>query len=151
MSFKLLNTISFESYGSFLEYSFFRSVTSIRGELVPFLVRKQFSKTFNTQNPSEDLESQKKEDLHASLGTFPLWITSLLLNSFILGIFLNWYREPQRWRIIGPPVPSLQSQWVFGKSPDIRSVINKTLKNFHVLIYDTKHTSYNSCVFNVNL
>ncbi|XP_056600343.1 translation initiation factor eIF-2B subunit gamma [Triplophysa dalaica] len=45
-----------------------KSVTSIRGELVPFLVRKQFSRTFNSQNTTEDLEkSQKKEDVHAGL------------------------------------------------------------------------------------
>lgn len=54
---------------------FCRSVTSIRGELVPFLVRKQFSRTFNSQNTTEDLEkSQKKEEVHAGLGKFLLLI-----------------------------------------------------------------------------
>ncbi|XP_055057770.2 translation initiation factor eIF2B subunit gamma [Misgurnus anguillicaudatus] len=44
-----------------------KSVTSIRGELVPFLVRKQFSKSLNSHNVTEDSESQKKEDVHANM------------------------------------------------------------------------------------
>jgi len=31
-------------------------------------------------------------------------------------------------------------EWVFAKSPEIRSVVNKTSKYFHVLIYDIEHT-----------
>uniref|UniRef100_A0A8C1AM02 Translation initiation factor eIF2B subunit gamma n=1 Tax=Cyprinus carpio carpio TaxID=630221 RepID=A0A8C1AM02_CYPCA len=42
-----------------------KSVTSIRGELVPFLVRKQFSKSLNSQNATEDAEkNQKQQDAH---------------------------------------------------------------------------------------
>uniref|UniRef100_A0A8C1LGZ0 Translation initiation factor eIF2B subunit gamma n=1 Tax=Cyprinus carpio TaxID=7962 RepID=A0A8C1LGZ0_CYPCA len=42
-----------------------KSVTSIRGELVPFLVRKQFSKSLNSQNATEDTEkNQKQQDAH---------------------------------------------------------------------------------------
>ncbi|XP_065132674.1 translation initiation factor eIF2B subunit gamma [Paramisgurnus dabryanus] len=44
-----------------------KSVTSIRGELVPFLVRKQFSKSLNSPNVTEDSESQKKEDIHVNM------------------------------------------------------------------------------------
>jgi len=38
-------------------------------------------------------------------------------------------------------------EWVFAKSPEIRSVVNKASKYLHVLIYDIKHTSYNLLVF----
>jgi len=38
-------------------------------------------------------------------------------------------------------------EWVFAKSPEIRTVVNKASKYFHVLIYDIKHTSYNLLVF----
>uniref|UniRef100_A0A7N6FAE6 Translation initiation factor eIF2B subunit gamma n=1 Tax=Anabas testudineus TaxID=64144 RepID=A0A7N6FAE6_ANATE len=41
-----------------------KSISSIRGELVPYLVRKQFSKTTNSQKPKDDTEdqNQKKTD-----------------------------------------------------------------------------------------
>uniref|UniRef100_A0A9J8AHG9 Translation initiation factor eIF2B subunit gamma n=1 Tax=Cyprinus carpio carpio TaxID=630221 RepID=A0A9J8AHG9_CYPCA len=46
-----------------------KSVTSIRGELVPYLVRKQFSKSLNSQNETEDSEkNQKQQDAHHNLG-----------------------------------------------------------------------------------
>jgi len=35
-------------------------------------------------------------------------------------------------------VPSLE--WVFAKSPEIRSLVNKASKYFHVLIYELEHT-----------
>uniref|UniRef100_A0A9J7X7Y9 Translation initiation factor eIF2B subunit gamma n=1 Tax=Cyprinus carpio carpio TaxID=630221 RepID=A0A9J7X7Y9_CYPCA len=45
-----------------------KSVTSIRGELVPYLVRKQFSKSLNSQNETEDSEkNQKQQDAHHNL------------------------------------------------------------------------------------
>jgi len=31
-------------------------------------------------------------------------------------------------------------EWVFAKSPEIRCVVNKVSKYFHVLIYDIEHT-----------
>jgi len=34
----------------------------------------------------------------------------------------------------------------FAKLPEIRPVVNKASKYFHVLIYDMKHTSYNLLV-----
>lgn len=47
-----------------------RSISSIRGELVPYLVRKQFSKTTNSQKIKDDTEdqNQKKTDGSASHG-----------------------------------------------------------------------------------
>uniref|UniRef100_A0A671RT81 Translation initiation factor eIF2B subunit gamma n=1 Tax=Sinocyclocheilus anshuiensis TaxID=1608454 RepID=A0A671RT81_9TELE len=45
-----------------------KSVTSIRGELVPYLVRKQFSKSLNSKNATEDTEkNQKQQDAHHNL------------------------------------------------------------------------------------
>lgn len=43
---------------------FLRSISSIRGELVPYLVRKQFSKAANSQKMKDDSEdqTQKKND-----------------------------------------------------------------------------------------
>lgn len=38
-----------------------KSVTSIRGELVPYLVRKQFSKSLNSQHVTEDSEKNQKQ------------------------------------------------------------------------------------------
>lgn len=38
-----------------------KSISSIRGELVPFLVRKQFSKTVNSQKTKDDVEDQKQK------------------------------------------------------------------------------------------
>jgi len=37
-------------------------------------------------------------------------------------------------------------EWVFAKSPEIRSEVHKASKYVHVLIYDIKHTSYNLLV-----
>lgn len=42
-------------------------------------------------------------------------------------------------------VSSSQSQWFFNRfldKPKLRSVVSKTCKLFHVLVYDIKHTSY---------
>lgn len=60
-----------------LPYAFiYRSVTSIRGELVPFLVRKQFSKSLNSKNATEDTEkNQKQQDAHHNLGKVSLVMT----------------------------------------------------------------------------
>ncbi|XP_030631063.1 translation initiation factor eIF2B subunit gamma [Chanos chanos] len=45
-----------------------KSITSIRGELVPYLVRKQFSKSANSQVNTEDNDqNQKKKDANANL------------------------------------------------------------------------------------
>uniref|UniRef100_A0A667WDR0 Translation initiation factor eIF2B subunit gamma n=1 Tax=Myripristis murdjan TaxID=586833 RepID=A0A667WDR0_9TELE len=52
-----------------------KSISSIRGELVPYLVRKQFSKTINGQKTKDDVEdqNQKKSDkLHISSRDEPL-------------------------------------------------------------------------------
>lgn len=38
-----------------------RSISSIRGELVPYLVRKQFSKTINSQKIKDDTEDQSQK------------------------------------------------------------------------------------------
>ncbi|XP_058500708.1 translation initiation factor eIF-2B subunit gamma [Solea solea] len=38
-----------------------KSITSIRGELVPYLVRKQFSKTTNSHRPKDDAEDQNQK------------------------------------------------------------------------------------------
>lgn len=38
-----------------------RSISSIRGELVPYLVRKQFSKTTNSQKIKDDTEDQNQK------------------------------------------------------------------------------------------
>lgn len=38
-----------------------RSISSIRGELVPYLVRKQFSKTVNSQKLKDDTDDQTQE------------------------------------------------------------------------------------------
>ncbi|KAL2097832.1 hypothetical protein ACEWY4_007039 [Coilia grayii] len=45
-----------------------KSISSIRGELVPYLVRKQFSKTSQSQRPKDDSnQDQKKKDRNANL------------------------------------------------------------------------------------
>ncbi|KAG5285540.1 hypothetical protein AALO_G00004550 [Alosa alosa] len=45
-----------------------KSISSIRGELVPFLVRKQFSKSINSQRPKDDSDQdQKKKERNANL------------------------------------------------------------------------------------
>ncbi|XP_031418996.1 translation initiation factor eIF-2B subunit gamma [Clupea harengus] len=45
-----------------------KSISSIRGELVPYLVRKQFSKSMNSQRPKDDADQdQKKKDRNANL------------------------------------------------------------------------------------
>jgi len=36
--------------------------------------------------------------------------------------------------------------WLFAKLPEIRSVVNKASKYFHVLIYDIKHTVIITCL-----
>lgn len=62
----------------FLYAFFYRSVTSIRGELVPYLVRKQFSKSLNSPNATEDSEkNQKQQDAHNNLGKLPLVMTRI--------------------------------------------------------------------------
>ncbi|XP_061588240.1 translation initiation factor eIF-2B subunit gamma [Cololabis saira] len=43
-----------------------KSISSIRGELVPYLVRKQFSKTINSQKTKEDSEDQTQKKDHSS-------------------------------------------------------------------------------------
>lgn len=46
-----------------------RSISSLRGELVPYLVRKQFTKISNLQTDDKQIEqSQKKKDANSSLG-----------------------------------------------------------------------------------
>ena len=47
-----------------------RSISSIRGELVPYLVRKQFSKAANSQTTKDeaDDQSQKHKDGNVNLG-----------------------------------------------------------------------------------
>ncbi len=48
------------------------------GELVPFLVRKQFSKSLNSKNATEDTEkNQKQQDAHHNLGKLPLVMTRI--------------------------------------------------------------------------
>lgn len=42
-------------------FSHSRHISSIRGELVPYLVRKQFSKTTNRQTAKDDGEDQKQQ------------------------------------------------------------------------------------------
>ncbi|XP_063075000.1 translation initiation factor eIF-2B subunit gamma [Engraulis encrasicolus] len=45
-----------------------KSISSIRGELVPYLVRKQFSKISQSQRPKDDSnQDQKKKDRNANL------------------------------------------------------------------------------------
>lgn len=41
-----------------------RFISSIRGELVPYLVRKQFSKTSSFQKSKEDTDEQKTEKVN---------------------------------------------------------------------------------------
>lgn len=46
-----------------------RSISSLRGELVPYLVRKQFMKILNVQTDDKQTEqSQKRKDANSSLG-----------------------------------------------------------------------------------
>lgn len=54
------NTHNSAFFYSFL-LSSYRLISSIRGELVPYLVRKQFSKTANHQKPKDDAEGEKKQ------------------------------------------------------------------------------------------
>lgn len=44
----------------FLEYRF---ISSIRGELVPYLVRKQFSKMADFQKSKDDTDDQKNQKM----------------------------------------------------------------------------------------
>lgn len=44
-----------------------RSISSLRGELVPYLVRKQFTKDPQTDDKQTE-ENQKKKDASSSLG-----------------------------------------------------------------------------------
>lgn len=48
-----------------------RSISSLRGELVPYLVRKQFRKVLNVQTDEKQTEqNQKKKDASSSLGKY---------------------------------------------------------------------------------
>uniref|UniRef100_A0A8B9LZP7 Translation initiation factor eIF2B subunit gamma n=1 Tax=Astyanax mexicanus TaxID=7994 RepID=A0A8B9LZP7_ASTMX len=49
-----------------------KSISSLRGELVPFLVRKQFSKTsISRREEDHSDQNQKRKDATAALGTIP--------------------------------------------------------------------------------
>ncbi|KAG5847683.1 hypothetical protein ANANG_G00128780 [Anguilla anguilla] len=43
-----------------------KSISSIRGELVPYLVRKQFSKSVSSQKNKEDLDQNQKKDTNTN-------------------------------------------------------------------------------------
>lgn len=50
-------------------FSHSRHISSIRGELVPYLVRKQFSKTSNRQTAKDDAEDQKQQLKKSDIST----------------------------------------------------------------------------------
>lgn len=53
---------AFGSRHIFPPFLYCRSISSIRGELVPYLVRKQFSKTTNSQKIKDDVEDQNQKN-----------------------------------------------------------------------------------------
>uniref|UniRef100_A0A3P8WDY9 Translation initiation factor eIF2B subunit gamma n=1 Tax=Cynoglossus semilaevis TaxID=244447 RepID=A0A3P8WDY9_CYNSE len=51
-----------------------KSITSIRGELIPYLVRKQFSKTINSHKTKDDTDDQSQEKTEQSKGKLRCYV-----------------------------------------------------------------------------